>query len=295
MGDGISSSGRGRHRQPFVAAGASAVAGTLALTVGFLAVGLLAGGAPSATAATRKPAVLRVMVTNDDGVGAPGIDAAVQALRKLPGTSVTVVAPLTNQSGTGGQTTTGRLVVTKATTASGYPATAVHGYPADTVVWAVKDHGIGRRPDLVVSGINFGENVGPLATVSGTVGAAREAVRLDIPALAASQGVDNGSAPDFAEGAAQLVAWVTSHRATLLSHRYRKPPAASLNVPTCPGTGRGPVSAPLASTITGIDLDQVDCTSTSTTTTTFANDAQAFVDGYAVLSPLYPARLGGAR
>ncbi|HEY5244400.1 MAG TPA: hypothetical protein VIJ60_01930, partial [Acidimicrobiales bacterium] len=73
------------------------------------------------------------------------------------------------------------------------------------------------------------------------------------------------------------------------------PPAASLNVPTCPGTGRGPVSAPLASTITGIDLDQVDCTSTSTTTTTFANDAQAFVDGYAVLSPLYPARLGGAR
>ena len=122
--------------------------------------------------------------------------------------------------------------------------------------------------------------------MSGTVGAAREAVRLGIPALAASQGVDNGSAPDFAEGSTQLVAWVTSARATLLSHRYRKPPAASLNVPTCPGTGRGPVSAPLASTITGIDLGQVDCTST---TTTFANDAQAFVDGYAVLSPLYPA------
>jgi 5'-nucleotidase len=283
MADGISSSGNSRRRRSFVSAGALAVAGTLALMVG-----AVAGGGASA-AATRKPVVLRVMVTNDDGVGAPGIDAAVQALRKLPRTSVTVVAPLTNQSGTGGKTTAGRLVVTKATTASGYPATAVHGYPADTVVWAVKDHGIGRRPDLVVSGINFGENVGPLATVSGTVGAAREAVRLGIPALAASQGVDNGSAPDFAEGAAQLVAWVTSHRAALVAHRYRKPPAASLNVPTCPGTVRGPVSVPLASTITGVDLGQVDCTST---TTTFANDAQAFVDGYAALSPLYPASSG---
>ena len=283
MRDGISSSGSGRRRRSFVAT--VAVAGTLALTVGVPGVGAVAGSVPSATAATRKPVVLRVMVTNDDGVGAPGIDAAVQALRKLARTSVTVVAPLTNQSGTGGKTTAGRLVATKATTASGYPATAVHGYPADTVVWAVKDHGIGQRPDLVVSGINFGENVGPLATVSGTVGAAREAVRLGVPALAASQGVDNGSGPDFTQGAAQLVAWVTAHRATLLSHRYRTPPAASLNVPTCPGTGRGPVSAPLASSITGIDLGQVDCTSTATT---FANDAQAFVDGYAVLSPLYP-------
>ncbi len=269
MGDGIGSSGCGWRRRTFVTAGAAVITGTLAL--GSVAVGLPAGA--TASAAAKKPAVLRVMVTNDDGVGAPGIDAAVQALRKLPRTNVTVVAPLTNQSGTGGKTTAGRLVVSKATTASAYPATAVHGYPADTVVWAVKDHGIGRRPDLVVSGINFGENVGPLATVSGTVGAAREAVRLGIPALAASQGVDNGSAPDFAEGAAQLVAWVTSHRAALLAHRYRKPPAASLNVPTCPGTVRGPVSAPLALTITGIDLGQVDCTSTPTTTT-FASDAR---------------------
>ncbi|HEX3946532.1 MAG TPA: 5'/3'-nucleotidase SurE, partial [Acidimicrobiales bacterium] len=242
-------------------------AGTLALVTGLLGV-----GTPAAVATAKKPAVLRVMVTNDDGVAAPGIDTAVRALRKLPNVSVQVVAPLTNQSGSGGKTTAGPLVATKSTTASGYPATAVHGYPADTVIWAVKDHGLKQRPDLVVSGINFGENVGPLATVSGTVGAAREAVQLGIPALATSQGIDNGLTPDFTQAATELVAWVKSHRATLMAHRYRKPPAASLNVPTCPGeTVRGPVKAPLATSLTGIDLTQVDCTATAGT---FPNDAQ---------------------
>ena len=135
---------------------------------------------------------LSILVTNDDGVGAPGINAVVQGLRALPHTKVTVVAPLTNQSGTGGKTTPGALVATRATTAAGYPAWAVHGYPADTITWAIDQHGISFRPDLVVSGINFGQNIGPLADDSGTVGAARAAVKQGIPALAASQGVDNG-------------------------------------------------------------------------------------------------------
>ena len=135
-------------------------------------------GSTSTTSSAHQ--TLTIMVTNDDGVDAPGIDAVVQGLRTLPDTQVTVVAPLTNQSGTGGKTTptsAGALVTTKATTASGYPSTAVHGYPADTVIWAVKDHGLSFRPDVVVSGINFGQNIGPLAELSGTVGAAREASR----------------------------------------------------------------------------------------------------------------------
>src|SRR5690348_180128 len=78
------------------------------------------GGAASsaATTAVSSPTVtpLRVLVTNDDGVGAPGIDTLVQALRKLPNTTVIVVAPLTNQSGTGGKTTKGKLIVTNAKT-----------------------------------------------------------------------------------------------------------------------------------------------------------------------------------
>jgi 5'-nucleotidase len=231
------------------------------------------------------PRTLTILVTNDDGVGAPGINAVVQGLRKLPHTRITVVAPLLNQSGTGGKTTNGRLVVTKATTAAGYPALAVHGYPADTIVWAIDDHGISFRPDLVVSGINFGQNIGPLAGLSGTVGAARAAASRGLPALAASQGVDNNLGPDFAEGVIQVDAWVRLHRSALVDRTYgTAPPEGTLNIPTCPGGQvRGPVMAPLATTLTGINIGSVDCTSTSTS---FSNDAEAFVHGYAVISPL---------
>lgn len=242
------------------------------------------GTAAPASASNASTKVLTVLVTNDDGVNAPGINAVVQGLRALPHTRVTVVAPLTNQSGTGGKTTPGSLTVTKAATASGYPARAVAGYPADTVIWAVKDHGLSFRPDLVVSGVNFGQNVGPLANLSGTVGAAREAVRLGLPALAASQGVDNGLSPDFSLGVAQVRAWVKSHRAALVSHAYKRPPQGSLNVPTCvSGHVRGPVSAPLATSLGGISITTVDCSATSSH---YHNDVQAFVLGYAVISPL---------
>jgi 5'-nucleotidase len=232
----------------------------------------------------RSAKVLTVLVTNDDGVGAPGINAVVQGLRTLPRTQVIVVAPLTTESGTGSKTTRGSLTVTKTTTASGYPAQAVHGYPADTIIWAVKDHGIRQRPDLVVSGINFGQNIGPLADLSGTVGAARTAVRFGIPALAASQGVDNGQAPDFPEGVTQVLAWVRAHRTALVNHAYNRLPQGNLNIPTCSsGSVRGPVYAPAARSLTGINIATVDCTSTSSA---YRNDAQAFVLGYAVIAPL---------
>jgi 5'-nucleotidase len=228
---------------------------------------------------------LTILVTNDDGVDAPGINSVVQGLRALPDTDVVVVAPLTNQSGTGGKTTAGSVVVTKATTMSGYPAWAVHGYPADAIAWAIDDHGIPFRPDLVVSGINFGQNIGPLASLSGTVGAALAAVSRGIPALAASQGIDNGTQPDFAQGVVQVDAWVQSHRKLLVDHSYGTSlPQGNLNVPTCvTGQVRGPVTAPLATSLTGIAITTVNCSSTSTS---FANDAGAFVLGYAVIAPL---------
>src|SRR5262245_24234436 len=68
---------------------------------------------------------LRILVTNDDGVGAPGIDKLVNALQNIPNSEVTVIAPATNQSGTGVNLTTTPLTVTPATTASGDQATAV--------------------------------------------------------------------------------------------------------------------------------------------------------------------------
>jgi 5'-nucleotidase len=161
----------------------------------------------------------------------------------------------------------------------------VDGYPADTITWALTDHGISTWPDLVVSGINFGENIGPLANESGTVGAARAALAQGIPALAVSQGVDDGAAPDFAQAAKQLTDWVTAHRQTLLSGTAGAAlPQGNLNVPTCThGTVRGPVTAPQATSLVGIDLSTVNCTSTATRP---ADDAEAFVEGFAVISPL---------
>ena len=82
---------------------------------------------------------MRVLVTNDDGVKAPGIDVLVTALRKMANVDVTVVAPAQDESGTGDRVTPGRasLGASKSETASGYPAVAVKGFPADAVLWAL--------------------------------------------------------------------------------------------------------------------------------------------------------------
>src|SRR6476646_2216929 len=144
-----------------------------------------------AASTTTKPATapLTILVTNDDGYAAPGISTVTQALAALPDVRVTVVAPATNQSGTGGQTTAGTLTTLPGTqeTAPGHPATAVVGFPADSVNYALDTMHL--EPDLVVSGINQGQNLGPLAAVSGPVGAAKRAAAAGIPAIAVSQGI----------------------------------------------------------------------------------------------------------
>ena len=244
--------------------------------------------ASSAGGSTKAAASLTILVTNDDGVTAPGIDATVQALSALPHTKVVVVAPLTNQSGTGPKVTGGALTATSATTASGYPAKAVAGYPANTVIWAIDDHGISTRPDLVVSGINLGENIGPLAALSGTVGAAQTALARGIPALAVSQGVDNGQSANFSQGAKYLVAWVQAHRKALVAAKKgtAKSTNGNLNVPTCAtGQIRGPVNVKVAPSLSGYSVGTVDCSSTATKPST---DVQAFVEGFASISALHP-------
>ena len=241
----------------------------------------------SAGGSTKPSPNLRILVTNDDGVTAPGINATVQALTALPHTKVIVVAPLTNQSGTGARVTDGALTATSAMTAGGYPAKAVAGYPADTIIWAIDDHGISQRPDLVVSGINLGENVGPFAALSGTVGAAQTALARGIPALAVSQGVDNGQSANFSEGARYLVAWVQAHRKALLAAKKGTANSTNgnLNVPTCAsGHIRGPANVTLAPSLSGYSVSTVDCSSTATRPTT---DVQAFVEGFASISALH--------
>ncbi|MCL9795958.1 5'/3'-nucleotidase SurE, partial [Frankia sp. AgKG'84/4] len=172
-----------------------------------------AAPAPASATATR-PAdtTLDVLVTNDDGVSSAGIDAVARAIAALPNTTVKIVAPAANQSGTGGKTSGGEVSHNDDRTASGQPAVAVSGFPADAVNVALD--ALGLKPDLVVSGINEGQNLGPVVNLSGTVGAARAAAQRGIPALAASEGL--GDTYDYAPGAAQVVAWITAHRAALL-------------------------------------------------------------------------------
>jgi 5'-nucleotidase len=236
-------------------------------------------------AATR---ALRILVTNDDGFDAPGIDAVVQGLRTLPDVQVFVVAPAKNESGTGGKTTPGSLTVTTRRTGSGYPAKAVVGYPADTVRWAVDDHGLAQRPDVVVSGVNFGQNIGPAVNISGTVGAARAAASRGIPALAASAGLppQGVAAPNFADAVTQVEKWITEHRADLLAGSDSSPVLLqNLNVPTC-ATGqsvRGLVTVPVEANASISSINSVNCASTATNPT---GDVQAFNEGFEPLSNL---------
>jgi 5'-nucleotidase len=126
----------------------------------------------------------RILITNDDGVHAPGILAVAQALRAIA--EVTIVAPASNQSGKGHSITIDDPIYVDSVTLPGdLPATSVAGTPATSVKVALRAL-LNFKPDLVVSGINRGWNLGAVTYVSGTVGAAREAALTGIPAVAAS-------------------------------------------------------------------------------------------------------------
>ena len=212
-----------------------------------LVLGMLAASAGPALAAPLAP--LRVLVTNDDGVAAPGIDALVQALTANPNLQVTVIAPATNQSGTGDQVTGGTISVTPSSTAGAFPATAVAARPADSVLFALLQ-ALPQPPDLVVSGINAGQNAGEISTLSGTVGAALTAARLGIPAIAASHGITYTTAAQYAESAQYVADLVERFRESRgfrakMTTRSRARFALVLNVnfPSC--ASRGVVLVPL--------------------------------------------------
>ena len=253
--------------------------------VALAAITLLASPA-AASAAPAAPAAkpLHVLVTNDDGVGAPGIDALVTALRKRPQVRVTVVAPAANQSGTGGKTTPGTLTARKATTKSGIKAVAVNGTPADSVRYALERTLKRDRPDLVISGVNEGANLGPVIDLSGTVGAARAAAARGIPALATSQGF--GPPVDFASGVKQTIAWLNAHRTKLT-----RGTVFNLNTPTCTaGAVRGAKTTTSGTDWLGSNLlAPVDCAAGAAPAN--GTDVAAFYAGFATIAkiPLKPA------
>jgi 5'-nucleotidase len=130
---------------------------------------------------------VRVLLTNDDGIGAQGLQALRRALLTVEDTEVDVIAPDSNRSATARSITTrSPLWVEEVRFDDGTSGFATDGTPVDCVRFA--DLGLlGERPDLIVSGINHGANLGDDITYSGTVAAAFEGIVLGIPAIAISQ------------------------------------------------------------------------------------------------------------
>ncbi len=125
-----------------------------------------------------------ILLTNDDGILAPGIVAMYRELTKLG--DVHVIAPETVQSAAGhGITISTPLLTNRMTVEDTFTGIAVDGRPADCVKLAIAKL-LPRAPDLVVSGMNSGTNVGINVIYSGTVAAAVEAAFLGLPAIAVS-------------------------------------------------------------------------------------------------------------
>lgn len=129
----------------------------------------------------------QILLTNDDGIRSPGLWAAAAALSELG--YVTVTAPREQSSGMGRSlpNTSDGIIHEERLQVNGqeWSVFAVGGSPAQSVLHGILEV-LKFEPDLVVSGINYGENVASGVTISGTIGAAMEAASLSIPAMAVS-------------------------------------------------------------------------------------------------------------
>lgn len=132
-----------------------------------------------------------ILLTNDDGIRSPGLWAAASELSKIG--YVTVAAPRHQSTGMGRSlpSTSDGVIQKEKVQVNGqeWDVYAVGGSPAQAVLHGVLEI-VPHKPDLVVSGINYGENVGLGITISGTVGAAMEAANMGFPALAVSLETD---------------------------------------------------------------------------------------------------------
>ena len=133
-----------------------------------------------------------VLLTNDDGIGAEGLHAVRRSVGEIEGVEVRVIAPHTNRSASARSITTRSPIwVEEVEFDDGTIGFATEGTPVDCVRFA--DLGLlGEKPDLIVSGINHGSNLGDDITYSGTVAAAFEGLILGIPAVAVSQQAEIG-------------------------------------------------------------------------------------------------------
>lgn len=142
-------------------------------------------------AATEAEVPYHVMLVNDDGIDSPGLAAVAAVFTADPGYRVTVVGPAEQQSGVGHAIVIRReIAIRPYGEIGGAPSWSVDATPASVTAVGLTVILEDDPPDLVISGINKGENIGRAAWYSGTLGAAREAVLRGIPAIALSLELD---------------------------------------------------------------------------------------------------------
>ncbi len=171
---------------------------------------------------------MRVLLTNDDGIEAAGLQALRKALLELPGIELAVIAPDGNRSAMARSITTRRpLWVQEVEFGDGTVGYATDGTPVDCVRLARLGLIKGFKAELVVSGINHGSNLGDDITYSGTVAAALEAIVLGLPGIAVSQ-QSRALELDFRAGAGFEFGVAAGFTARLIAELE--------NVPLPPGT-----------------------------------------------------------
>lgn len=137
----------------------------------------------------------RILLTNDDGIHAPGIERLWRVLHEADVADLYIIAPAEEKSGTGVSITWDRpMLVQEVSWPGDTPAWAVDGSPADCVKMAARII-MDEKPDLVLSGINAGSNAGRNVLHSGTVGAVIEGLLRGIPGMALS--CEDGKNPNF--------------------------------------------------------------------------------------------------
>jgi 5'-nucleotidase len=198
--------------------------------------------------------VLRVLLTNDDGIGAKGLQTLRRALLEVEDVELAVIAPDSNRSATARSITFQRpLWVTEVEFNDGSVGYACDGTPVDCVRLASLGLIEGFEPDVIVSGINHGSNLGDDITYSGTVAAALEGIVVGIPAIAVSQQADHGEM-DFRAGSSWApddFAQAAAFTARIVEELGRVPiPAGTLLNVNCPaGEIRGARAARLGKRI----------------------------------------------
>lgn len=247
---------------------------------------ILAGIAIAMPVQAAEPKPCRILLTNDDGIDAPGIAAAYRELSTLCETIIS--APANNQSAASHAVLNrdGKVVVHKRIVA-GTTAYAVEGSPAEAVAVGLLGIGRGKHFDLVVSGINYGENLGLGNLYSGTVNAAMEGALRGVPSIAVSQAMGY---KDY-----DLSARLTRQIAALVLHG-KMPTDVVLNINIPAGQLRGvrfTTSGGLTMAVSGFDELPQDADSSifklriaAAPPVEGADDVATYRAGYVTITPL---------